>query len=85
MEHQLLEAGVRTDTGRAAARKARRDGKIPAVLYGRGEESMTVEVDAKVVVPRPGELDRRGCAEPARSAQDERRLVAGVVHTCLLK
>ena len=47
MEHQLLEAGVRTDTGRAAARKARRDGKIPAVLYGRGEESMTVEVDAK--------------------------------------
>lgn len=47
MEHQLLEAAVREETGRVAARKARRDGKIPAVLYGRGEEPITVEVDAR--------------------------------------
>ena len=47
MEHQLLEAVTRKETGRSAARMARRNGKIPAVLYGRGETPVTVEVDAR--------------------------------------
>jgi len=47
MEHQVLDAAVREETGRAAARRARRDGKVPAILYGRGETTVTVEVDAR--------------------------------------
>src|ERR1700753_779146 len=33
--HQLT-AAVRTETGKGASRRARRDGRIPAVLYGHG-------------------------------------------------
>jgi len=47
MEHQVLEATIREETGRAAAREARRNGKIPAILYGRGEEPTAVEVDGR--------------------------------------
>jgi large subunit ribosomal protein L25 len=32
-----LSVSVRTKTGKGASRQARRDGKIPAVLYGHGE------------------------------------------------
>lgn len=31
-----LTATVRTDTGKGASRRARRDGQVPAVLYGHG-------------------------------------------------
>lgn len=31
-----LSVSVRTETGKGASRRARRDGKIPAVLYGHG-------------------------------------------------
>src|ERR1700743_3907617 len=33
-----LTVSVRTQTGKGASRRARRDGKIPAVLYGHGAE-----------------------------------------------
>jgi large subunit ribosomal protein L25 len=33
-----LTAEVRTETGKGASRRARRDGKIPAVLYGHGAD-----------------------------------------------
>jgi large subunit ribosomal protein L25 len=33
-----LTAAVRTKTGKGASRRARREGKIPAVLYGHGAE-----------------------------------------------
>jgi large subunit ribosomal protein L25 len=47
MEHHVLEAKIREQKGRSAVRKVRRDGKIPGIVYGRGDESFTVEVDAK--------------------------------------
>jgi large subunit ribosomal protein L25 len=47
MEHPVLEAIVRQDIGRSAARESRRSGRIPAVLYGRGEATVAVEVDAR--------------------------------------
>nr|MBN7300112.1 50S ribosomal protein L25 [Mycobacteroides abscessus subsp. abscessus] len=31
-----LDVTVRTDTGKGASRRARRDGQVPAVLYGHG-------------------------------------------------
>jgi large subunit ribosomal protein L25 len=36
----------RQDTGKGAARAGRRSGRVPGVLYGHGEESVVVSVDA---------------------------------------
>ncbi|EUA11240.1 ribosomal protein L25, Ctc-form [Mycobacterium kansasii 732] len=39
-----LKVTVRTQTGKGASRRARRDGKIPAVLYGHGAEPQHLEL-----------------------------------------
>jgi len=41
-----LTVSVRTQTGKGASRRARRDGKIPAVLYGHGADPQHVELPA---------------------------------------
>jgi large subunit ribosomal protein L25 len=41
-----LTAEVRTQTGKGASRRARRNGKVPAVLYGHGADPQHVELDA---------------------------------------
>ncbi|OBH92856.1 50S ribosomal protein L25/general stress protein Ctc [Mycobacterium sp. E2733] len=39
-----LTATVRTETGKGASRRARREGKIPAVLYGHGSDPQHLEL-----------------------------------------
>ena len=39
-----LKVAVRTETGKGASRRARRDGKIPAVLYGHGTDPQHLEL-----------------------------------------
>lgn len=39
-----LSVAVRTETGKGASRRARLDGKIPAVLYGHGEAPQHLEL-----------------------------------------
>jgi large subunit ribosomal protein L25 len=39
-----LSVSVRTQTGKGASRRARRAGKIPAVLYGHGEDPQHLEL-----------------------------------------
>ena len=41
-----LTAAVRTETGKGASRRARREGKVPAVLYGHGSDPQHLELDA---------------------------------------
>ena len=41
----IVEAEVRTDKGTAASRRARRDGKVPVVVYGGGEDEQYLLVD----------------------------------------
>jgi large subunit ribosomal protein L25 len=41
-----LTAGVREKTGKGASRQARRDGKVPVVLYGHGEDPQHLEINA---------------------------------------
>jgi large subunit ribosomal protein L25 len=41
-----LTAGVRDKTGKGASRQARRDGKVPVVLYGHGSEPQHLELNA---------------------------------------
>jgi large subunit ribosomal protein L25 len=40
-----LTAVVRTETGKGASRRARRAGKVPAVLYGHGSDPQHLELD----------------------------------------
>jgi large subunit ribosomal protein L25 len=47
MEQVKLRAEQRTDFGTRPARRMRRTGKIPAVLYGRGLDPMTLSVDRR--------------------------------------
>jgi large subunit ribosomal protein L25 len=42
-----LIAQVRTTTGKGASRRARREGKVPAVLYGHGSDPQHLELDAR--------------------------------------
>lgn len=41
-----LTAAVRSETGKGASRRARRNGKVPAVLYGHGSDPQHLELDA---------------------------------------
>lgn len=41
-----ISARTREGTGKGAARSSRREGRIPGVLYGHGEESVSLSVDA---------------------------------------
>ncbi|CKS86563.1 50S ribosomal protein L25 [Mycobacterium tuberculosis] len=52
-----LRVTVRTETGKGASRRARRAGKIPAVLYGHGAEPQHLEL--------PGPTMRPYCGIPA--------------------
>jgi large subunit ribosomal protein L25 len=42
-----ISASVRTQTGKGASRRARRDGRIPAVLYGHGADPQHLELPGK--------------------------------------
>jgi large subunit ribosomal protein L25 len=42
-----IQATVRDGRGKGAARSVRREGRIPAVLYGHGEASVPLTVDAQ--------------------------------------
>ena len=50
MAHQAtLQASLRTTTGKGAARALRRQGKVPAVIYGHGREAEPVVIDTGVL------------------------------------
>lgn len=49
MEKLELKTNVRTTTGNGPARELRRQGSIPAVLYGPDTESMLLSVSAKAL------------------------------------
>ena len=46
MEATELKARTRKETGKGPARRFRKEGVIPAVFYGRGEESILLSVNA---------------------------------------
>jgi large subunit ribosomal protein L25 len=45
----VLEAQPRTPGNKNAARRVRRDGKVPAVVYGAGKDALSVSVDPRQV------------------------------------
>src|ERR1700739_831649 len=49
IDSNLLEAQPRTPGNKNDARRVRRDGKIPAVVYGAGKDAVSVSVDPRQV------------------------------------
>jgi large subunit ribosomal protein L25 len=49
LETNVLEGQPRTPGTKNDARRVRREGKIPAVVYGAGKESLSITVDPRVV------------------------------------
>jgi large subunit ribosomal protein L25 len=49
MAELTLEVSRREATGKEIAKKLRRDGKVPAVVYGGHKESVSIEVDRKTL------------------------------------
>ena len=45
MQQTRLDAQIRDTSGKGAARSLRRTGKVPAVLYGRNEEVLSLQID----------------------------------------
>src|SRR5579871_6885564 len=48
-EKNLLEAQPRTPGNKNHARRVRRDGKVPGVLYGAGKETLALSLDPRQV------------------------------------
>lgn len=44
---QNIDATVRSDSGTSAARAVRREGRVPAVIYGGSGETVSVSVDGR--------------------------------------
>src|SRR6516164_9202182 len=49
IDNNLLEAQPRTPGNKNDARRVRRDGKIPAVVYGANKDALSVSVDPRQV------------------------------------
>jgi large subunit ribosomal protein L25 len=49
MAQVQLQASTRSDTGKGAARSLRREGKVPAVIYGHGREPEPLVIDSATV------------------------------------
>lgn len=49
MDGVTLSAASRTGTGKGAARSLRRDGQVPAVIYGHGRDPMALSVENKAI------------------------------------
>ena len=47
-----LEAESRSDMGKGASRRLRRDGKVPAVIYGGGEDPQSITLVHSEILKR---------------------------------
>ncbi len=49
-KNQALIASVRNNSGKGVARALRRGGKLPGILYGKGQKPVSIELSAKEVM-----------------------------------
>ncbi len=47
-----LHAEVRSGTGKGAARQARREGKVPGIVYGGGEDPLPINIPFNALIKR---------------------------------
>ena len=51
MERTNISVALRTEIGKGAVRQLRAQGLIPAVLYGRGKETLVLSVEKSAIIP----------------------------------
>src|SRR5919106_1172759 len=95
MEEVTLEAEVRAGTGKSVARKVRRQGKVPAIVYGLGTDATPVAVpdrDLQHILHGPGgantliNLDVSGKSELVLARQIQRHPVRhNLLHVDLIR
>ena len=65
MEATELKAFPRSESGKGPARRSRKNGLIPAVFYGRGEQTIHLSVNAndlKKIIQRRGKMSSSSCS-----------------------
>jgi len=77
MDAKTVQAEIREDLGKGAARKIRAAGRVPAVIYRAGEEAAHCTVD-----PNELQLMFRRSGNPNQLVSFE---INGQTHTCLVK
>ncbi|MCL1039143.1 50S ribosomal protein L25 [Shewanella corallii] len=45
-----IEAQTRTDLGKGSSRRLRREGKVPAIIYGAGKEAVSIVFAHKDII-----------------------------------
>ena len=45
-----IEAQTRTDLGKGSSRRLRREGKVPAIIYGAGKEPVAIAFSHKDII-----------------------------------
>jgi large subunit ribosomal protein L25 len=95
MEEVTLVAEVRPGTGKSVARKVRREGKVPAIVYGLGTDATPVSVPGRElqhILHGPGgvntliNLDMTGTSELVLVRQIQRHPVRhNLVHVDLIR
>src|SRR5438132_10899965 len=95
MEEVTLVADIGRKTGKSAARQARREGKVPAIIYGLGGEPEPISVPARElqhVLSGPGgvntliNLEMNGRRELVLARQVQRHPVRHtLVHVDLIR
>ncbi len=72
-----FEAQLRSDLGKGASRRLRRDEKVPAVVYGAGQEAVSITVDHnKIIVAQQNDAFYK---EPITLLIDGKEVVVNVV------
>ena len=56
-EAQDFIAAARTGTGKGAARQARREGNVPAIVYGDGKEPVALNISYNYLLKRLKQKD----------------------------
>lgn len=86
MEIEGLVAGPREGVGTRAARRLRRAGKVPAVLYGHGRETLALAVDAPALARLAARGARIVALETPHGAEQAliKELQYDVYHTRIL-
>ena len=84
-----LEAATRTRTGKGAARSLRREGKVPAVIYGHGREpeTLVLEESSQIFIHAFASPDKRQTTEQLGIKQipdGVKRLLEHVCERCEL-
>ena len=84
-ETPVLEAVARAGVGKGAARTARREGMVPGVIYGGGQEPQTINVDFNTLLTRLRQGKFLSTLLNVKVDGKDNRLICRAVHRNVVK